>query len=85
MVIVWVFVGLLVVVVLLAALSFARDEARLRRRAAAELPADLPGATVRHAKRAKLAELRDRRRPSHRPASKSTGEGGDPAGGVDVG
>ena len=85
MVIVWVFVALVVVVIVLAALSFARDEARLRRRATAELPADLPSAAVRQAKRAKVAELRDLRRPSYRPASNTTTEGGDPASGVDVG
>ena len=39
MVIVWVLVGLVVVVLAMAAFSFARDEVRLRRRAAAELPA----------------------------------------------
>ena len=42
MVIVWVLVGLVVVVLAMAAFSFARDEVRLRRRAAAELPAWMP-------------------------------------------
>ena len=81
MAIVWLFVGTVVLVIVV---PLARDEVRLRRRAALELPVGLSGSALRRARRQKIFELRYLSRPLQRPAS-NTSDAGSPGCAVDRG
>ena len=81
MLIVWLFIG---IVVLAVGVPLTRAEVRLRRRAALELPDGLSGSALRGARRQKLVELRYLSRPLQRPAS-NTSDAGSPGGAVDGG
>ena len=78
MAIVWLFIGVVVVAVVV---PLTREEVRLRRRAALELPGGLSGPALRRARRQKLVELRFLSRPLQRPAS-NISDAGSPAGGA---